>query len=128
VWLVFALCVAALVGAMLWSSATVLRLERAERGARARAALEENTRLALWRLDSSVMPLLAQEAARPSAHYDPRPGELSPLVRATPAEVLLHFETSAAGALHCRARPAVAPTGDAAALDGGRRPARAAAA
>jgi signal transduction histidine kinase len=99
VWLVFALCVAALVGAMVWSSATVLRLERAERGARARAALEENTRLALWRLDSAVMPLLAQEAARPSAHYDPAPGQLSPLMRATPAEVRLHFEIDPAGAL-----------------------------
>jgi signal transduction histidine kinase len=108
VWLVFALCVAALVGAMVWSSATVLRLERGERDARARAALEENTRLALWRLDSAVMPLLAQEAARPSGHYDPAPGQLSPLVRATPAEVRLHFEIDAAGVL----RSPQVPEGD----------------
>jgi signal transduction histidine kinase len=44
-----------------WSSGSVLRLERAELAARERAALEENTRLALWRLDSTLMPLLARE-------------------------------------------------------------------
>src|SRR6185369_11804765 len=33
----------------------------AEQQARAQAALEENTRLALWRLDSALIPLLAQE-------------------------------------------------------------------
>ena len=44
----------------------MLRLERAgnRREAQARAS-RENTRLALWRLDSALMPLLAQEAARP---------------------------------------------------------------
>jgi hypothetical protein len=61
VWLVFAACAAALLGAMVWISLTVLRLERAEQQARAQAALEENTRLALWRLDSALIPLLAQE-------------------------------------------------------------------
>src|SRR6185503_2041958 len=61
VWLVFAACATALLGAMVWISLTVLRLERAEQQARAQAALEENTRLALWRLDSALIPLLAQE-------------------------------------------------------------------
>ena len=42
VWLVFAACVAAVLGAMVWSSASVLRLERAERaGARAGRARGE---------------------------------------------------------------------------------------
>ncbi len=77
VWLVFAACVAGLLGAMMWISLTVLRLERAEQQARAQAALEENTRLALWRLDSALIPLLAQEAA--------------------PAEVLLHFQIAPGG-------------------------------
>ena len=61
VWLVFAACATALLGAMVWISLTVLRLERAEQQARAQAALEENTRLALWRLDSALIPLLALE-------------------------------------------------------------------
>jgi len=69
---------------MVWISLTVLRLERAEQQARAQAALEENTRLALWRLDSALIPLLAQEAARPSS-----PSEAEP--------VLLHFQIDPGG-------------------------------
>jgi signal transduction histidine kinase len=82
---------------MVWISLTVLRLERAEQDARAQAALEENTRLALWRLDSALMPLLAQEAARPSSQYQADPGAVSPLVGETPAEVLLHFQVAPGG-------------------------------
>jgi signal transduction histidine kinase len=80
VWLVFAACAAALLGAMVWISLTVLRLERAEQQARAQAALEENTRLALWRLDSALIPLLAQEA-----RYE------------MPAELLLRFQIAPGG-------------------------------
>jgi signal transduction histidine kinase len=82
---------------MVWISLTVLRLERAEQDARAQAALEENTRLALWRLDSALMPLLAQEAARPSSSYEADPGAVSPLVGETPPEVLLHFQVAPGG-------------------------------
>jgi signal transduction histidine kinase len=85
VWSVFGLSVAALLAALAWSSASVLRLERAELQARAQASLEENTRLALWRLDSSLMPLLAQESARTPAPDDP------------PAPVLLRFEVAPGG-------------------------------
>ena len=97
VWLVFGLCVAAVMGAMVWSSASVLRLERAEHQARAQAALEENARLALWRLDSALMPLLARETARPFSDYAPDPPALSPLARDTPAEILLHFQVAPGG-------------------------------
>jgi signal transduction histidine kinase len=97
VWSVFGVCVAALLAALAWSSTSVLGLERAEQQARAQAALEENTRLALWRLDSTLMPLLAQESARPYTHYEPDPPQLSPLLRETPAEVLLHFQVAPAG-------------------------------
>ncbi|HET6897804.1 MAG TPA: HAMP domain-containing sensor histidine kinase [Vicinamibacteria bacterium] len=97
VWLVFAACAAALLGAMVWISLTVLRLERAEQQARAQAALEENTRLALWRLDSALMPLLAQEAARPSAPLPADPGGPPSPVRETPPEVLLHFQIAPGG-------------------------------
>ena len=96
---------------------TVLRLERAERAARGQAALEENARLALWRMDSSLTPLLAQESARPYFHYrafypaagaysemfvEPRPGEAlvpSPLLREPPPYVLLHFQLAPGGEL-----------------------------
>lgn len=96
VWLVFAACAAALLGAMVWISLTVLRLERAEQQARAQAALEENTRLALWRLDSALIPLLAQEAARPSS-----PSEAEP--------VLLHFQIDPGGEVTSPPAPAAPP-------------------
>src|SRR5258705_11295318 len=82
---------------MVWISLTVLRLERAEQQARAQAALEENTRLALWRLDSALMPLLAQEAARPSAPFQADPGTVPARARETPPEVLLHFQIAPGG-------------------------------
>jgi len=91
VWLVFAACAAALLGAMMWISLTVLRLERAEQQARAQAALEENTRLALWRLDSALIPLLALEGR----------SEM-------PAEYLLRFQIAPGGEVTSPQAPALA--------------------
>ena len=81
---------------MVWISLTVLRLERAEQQARAQAALEENTRLALWRLDSALIPLLAQQAARPSS-----PSEAEP--------VLLHFQIDPGGEVTSLPAPTAPP-------------------
>jgi len=64
-----ALCLAALLGAVGWITATTLRLDAAEARARRQAALEEAVRLALWRLDSDLAPILAREATRPYFHY-----------------------------------------------------------
>ena len=114
VWGAFAACLSVLVAAMAWSTAIGLRLERADAAARATAALEENTRLALWRLDSAVTPLLAQESARPyfhyGAYYDAAAAYsrmhnaaastvlvASPLLKLTPANVLLHFQVAPGG-------------------------------
>ena len=69
VWAAFAACLAVVLLAMAWSSLALLRLERAEGAARAQAALEENSRLALWRMDSALTPVLAEESARPYARY-----------------------------------------------------------
>lgn len=65
-WSAFALCVAVVFGAMGWTTLTVLRLED---NSRRQAVREENVRLALWRMDSAVAPLLAQEAAMPYFAY-----------------------------------------------------------
>jgi signal transduction histidine kinase len=98
VWSVFGACVAALLAALVWSSASMLRLERAELAARAQAALEENTRLALWRLDSTLMPLLARESGRSSADYAAGSPGPSRIAGAAP-EVLLHFQLAPGGAV-----------------------------
>src|SRR5215216_1948890 len=68
---VFSLCLAVALGAMGWISWTVLKLDRS-------ALLEENVRLALWRMDSALAPLVAQETARPYFDYTP----LAPAERA----------------------------------------------
>lgn len=66
---VFALCALGLAAAMGWVTHRALSLERAEARARAQAAQQEALRLALWRMDSTLSALLAQESGRPFFHY-----------------------------------------------------------
>jgi signal transduction histidine kinase len=117
VWSAFAACVIVAAAALAWSTRAVLRLEADERAARRQAVVEENARLALWRMDSWLTPLLAQEGARPYFHYrtfypavgawsqmfvEPRPGEPlvpSPLLREPSPYVLLHFQLAPGGEL-----------------------------
>jgi signal transduction histidine kinase len=114
-WIVFGLCLVLLLGSMGWVTATVLRLDQESAGARERAVLEENIRLALWRMDSSVAPLIGRENARPYYEYNAfypaeraytrmlakiQPGEVmvpSPLLTDRPPENLLHFQYEPGG-------------------------------
>lgn len=68
-WLIFGICALAVVEGLGWVTWKAIRLERAEEEARALAAFQEQVRLALWRMESEVTPILAQEAARPYFHY-----------------------------------------------------------
>ncbi|MEX2558307.1 MAG: HAMP domain-containing sensor histidine kinase [Pirellulales bacterium] len=112
-WLVtiaFAACMAIVLAVLLWISATVLRLDAAEASARRQAELEENVRLALWRMDTAVAPLLAQESARPRLAYR-RPGAFSGRLAAGSAigqaeYIVIHFELGPSGQL---TSPQVAP-------------------
>ena len=70
-WLIFTVCALAVLEGLGWVTWKALRLERAEREARAQADFQELIRLALWRMDSEVTPILAREAARPYFHYQP---------------------------------------------------------
>jgi signal transduction histidine kinase len=102
-------------GGLGWATAAALRLESEQRAEHARAAREEQIRLALWRLDGYIAPLLAVEDGRPFNHYSavfaaplaydnrgvPRPPgavvEPSPLLTADlPDWMLLHFQLDAA--------------------------------
>ena len=67
IWVIFALCLVVAFGAMAWIGFTMLRLERESRH---HATLEENVRLALWRMESALAPLIAQESSRPYFVYD----------------------------------------------------------
>lgn len=116
-WLLFALCLLVVFAAMGWVTVTAVRLERSERETRRQAALEENARLALWRMDSAIAPLIAQESARPyfaySAFYpaeraytrmfnELQRGEVlvpSPLLALPASQVILHFQFGPDGEL-----------------------------
>ena len=68
-WSAFLLCLGVVLAAMAWISVTAVNLDESETRARRQAALEENVCLALWRIDSALHPMLAQESARPYIAY-----------------------------------------------------------
>ena len=107
-WIAFALCFLLGLLAMGWISREVVRLDRSEREAREQAAVEESVRLALWRMDSALTALVAQESSRPPSFYlsaresgatkgegsrsEPPPAEGTPYV-------LIHFQLEDDGRL-----------------------------
>src|SRR5512142_2347441 len=123
-WAGFAVCLAVLLAGVGAISAAALRLERSEAEARRQAAVEEDVRLALWRLDSAVAPLIARESARPYFVYAPlyAPERAytralterseadvlvpSPLLTGLPEHVLLHFQVAPDGAVSSPQVPA----------------------
>lgn len=104
VWLAYTTGFAVVVAAFGWLTVKALELDRAEALARRQTELEEDISRALWRMDSVLTPLLAEEAARPQfvyATFSPAlsngPGKsggqaLTPLLSDAPQYVLLHFE------------------------------------
>jgi len=120
----FAGCAALLLAAMGWITWTTLDLERAREETRREAEREETVRLALWRIDSVLAPLIAAESGRPyssySAFYSPGdflvcepkstpPPEVlvaSPLLTDMPPYVRLHFQYREDGVLESPQVPA----------------------
>jgi len=126
IWTAFGLCLAVVLAATGWVSLAALRLDRAQLDAQRQAAFEENVRLALWRMDSSLGPLVARENARPYFTYNAfypalraytrmfaeiEPGEVmipSPLLTELSPYVPLHFQLAPDGTL----TPPQVPTGN----------------
>ncbi|MCX5655621.1 MAG: HAMP domain-containing sensor histidine kinase [Planctomycetota bacterium] len=119
--LVFIACLAVVLAALGWTSHQVLRLDR-------QAIQEETVRLALWRMESALVSLVAQEATRPyfeyTAFYSPDrsyarmynrevgKGELfvpSPILVETSPYIRLHFQFGPDGALTSPQAPAETP-------------------
>ena len=106
-WIVFFVCFALLLFAMAWVSVTVVKLNRADIASRRQAVLEENARLALWRMESEVAYLVARESVRPSYHYfapsDAAGGDAPALTSLLPDEdtpfVRLFFQVDGKGNL-----------------------------
>jgi signal transduction histidine kinase len=125
-WLIFTICAIALLEALAWLTWQAIRLEEGERRARAEAAFQETIRLAMWRLESEVIPLLYQEATRPYFHYLPffpagrqysrmllplEPGDVSvasPLLETGGPYIKLYFQLEPNG----RLSSPQAPTGE----------------
>jgi signal transduction histidine kinase len=83
----FVLSAAVLLGALAWISHLTADLEAREQDARQRAAFEERVRLSLWRMDSAVASLLAQENARPVEPFEPEePAAAAPPEPPAPSE------------------------------------------
>ncbi len=117
IWMIFGLCLVVVFGAMGWVSLIAVRVERAEARARREAALEEKVRLALWRMDSALAPLIARESGRPYFAYrsfypaqrgytrmfaEARAGELlapSPLLTEEPEHIFNYFQFEPDGKL-----------------------------
>lgn len=118
VWLTFLLFLGLGLGAMAWMTRQVLRLEESQARALASAQMEENVRLALWRMDYAISPLISQETARPYFEYSPvfpaeraytrmytelKNGDVlvpSPLLTRTfDTRILLHFQIGPDGKL-----------------------------
>lgn len=116
VWSAFVACLALVALALGWLSYRAVQLDRAGAVARQQMAVEENARLALWRMDSAMATLVAQESARPYFVYQPFYGEQvstrtrsaerkatipSPLLTETTPLVRLHFQVDASGTMAC---------------------------
>ncbi len=113
----FGLCVLVVLGAVGWISGLVLDLETQQEHSRIEMERLQDTRLALWRMDSWLAPLLAREAVRPWVDYKPYyndvvalndtlqplgPGAVykrSPLVAFTSPWFTLHFQIDSTGRL-----------------------------
>ena len=122
----FAGCTALLLAAMGWITWTALDLERAREEAEREAEREETVRLALWRIDSVLAPLIAAESGRPYSSYSAfhSPGDFlvcepastpptavlvaSPLLTEMPPHVRLHFQYRADGGIES---PQIPPPG-----------------
>jgi len=117
IWTSFAICLLVVLAAMGWISWTAIVLDRLEVEARLQAVLEEKVRLALWRMDTTLAPLVAQESAWPYFAYksflpmnrsfgnmftERSGGEAllpSPLLSAHSPQVLIHFQFEPDGEL-----------------------------
>jgi len=122
IWLVFSLCLAVMLPAMGWLTIKALELDAAEGRARKNlrvaqadaetarrwAELEKDVSEALWRMDTYLTPIIANEATRPYYVFRPfyttqaggKSGPVaapSPLLASTSEHVRLHFQCSQDG-------------------------------
>lgn len=123
-WLLAAVCFTLLLGAMAWTTRSLVRMEDTQNRMAQKASEQEMTRLALWRMESIASSLVITESARPPEHYRTlsapsnlfsyssntavRAGEFvscSPIVTEPPPRVVLHFEMDQSGTVRSPQAP-----------------------
>jgi signal transduction histidine kinase len=92
-WVAYAVGVALTCAAMAWVSSHLVELQRRELAAGLEVRRADRMRVALWRMDSWLTPLLAQEASRPwyeyRAYYEPPEGQYTAMLQEVPEGALL---------------------------------------
>lgn len=117
VWTAFGLGLVLVLGVMGWFTWTVANLDAERRAMRQQALAEDKIRLAMWRMESLLAPVIGTEAARPYFVYNAfypagraytrmfarlQPGEVlfpSPVLRVPGHYVRLHFQMGPDGRL-----------------------------
>lgn len=70
VWLIFAICALVVLATMVWFSGHAMDGDMMRQRAERDMQREQQINLALWRMDTKLAPLIAEEAARPHYFYD----------------------------------------------------------
>ena len=70
-WILFAVCLGVVVWGLTHLTQAALRSQAAELEADARAEVEENLRLTLYRMELAAIPIVARETSRSPALYQP---------------------------------------------------------
>lgn len=112
----FGACLAVVLAAMGWISHEVLRLDQAEAEARRTALREENIRLAMWRMESALGPVVAQESAQPyfayTAFYPAERAYTRMFNRVAQGDILLPSPILAPGVPHVLLNFQIGPKGN----------------
>lgn len=82
VWAALAVCAVLVIGAMAWLTRNVLESKREQALAETRAVLEEQTRLALWRMDAAGAAIVLRENQRPPTDAESGKAPDAPEVKA----------------------------------------------
>ena len=127
-WTMFAACAAVLLTAMIWLSSYVLQFDSVQHQAKIEADREEKVRLALWRMDSMLALIVAEENIRPVEDFAPHPDGVpfketqphrrsgspwlnSPLKNLNYTNLTLHFEFDGNRVLRSPEAPLDRPAG-----------------
>jgi len=97
-WVILGACLAIAMVGVGWLSVTAHRLHRAEERARADAVVQENARLALWRMDLALTGIIEREAARPASDYAGHGRREGVEASSGSGRALLYFQLSPGGA------------------------------